>query len=212
MSGGLDGDRLLLKRLRTGDQLAWRELIDRFEGRLHAYVDARVRDRSACEDIVQETLVGFHLALPHFADDKPIENYLFRIAAHKRMDYMRQAGRRQRFSTSLTTSSGGDWDIVASTQRGASSIARQSEQQRIEEAAIVAALGEMIVRWRERGDWRKLECVELLFVRGWPNKRVAETLGISEQQVANFKFDAIEGLRKRVGLYRTGDGDSGTQL
>jgi RNA polymerase sigma-70 factor (ECF subfamily) len=128
------------------------------------------------------------------------------------MDYMRQAGRRQRFSTSLTTSSGGDWDIVASTQRGASSIARQSEQQRIEEAAIVAALGEMIVRWRERGDWRKLECVELLFVRGWPNKRVAETLGISEQQVANFKFDAIEGLRKRVGLYRTGDGDSGTQL
>ena len=68
----------------------------------------------------------------------------------------------------------------------------------------------MIARWRERGDWRKLECVELLFVRGWPNKRVAETLGISEQQVANFKFDAIEGLRKRIGNPRTGKGDWGT--
>ncbi|MEY4177234.1 MAG: polymerase sigma-E factor [Planctomycetota bacterium] len=206
MSGGLDGDRLLLKRLRAGDQTAWRELIDRFEGRLHAYVDARVRDRAACEDIVQETLIGFHGALAHFADDKPIENYLFRIAAHKRMDYMRQAGRRQRFSGSLTTSSGGDWDIVASSQRGASSIVRNSEQQRIEETAIVAALAEQITRWRERGDWRKLECVELLFVRGWPNKRVAETLGISEQQVANFKYDAIEGLRKRLGNQHVAEG------
>jgi RNA polymerase sigma-70 factor (ECF subfamily) len=205
MNGGLDGDRLLLKRLRAGDQSAWRELIDRFEGRLHAYVDARVRDRSACEDIVQETLLGFHNALAHFADDKPIENYLFRIAAHKRMDHMRQSGRRQRFSQSLTTSSGGEWDIVASTQRGASSIARRSEQQRLEEAAIVAALSEQIARWRERGDWRKLECVELLFVRGWPNKRVAEALGISEQQVANFKYDAIEGLRKRLGNQRAAD-------
>ncbi len=206
MSGGLDGDRVLLKRLRAGDQSAWRELIDRFEGRLHAYVDARVRDRTACEDIVQETLLGFHHALPHFADDKPIENYLFRIAAHKRMDHMRQVGRRQRFSGSLTTSSGGEWDIVASTQRGASSIVRNSEQQRIEEAAIVAVLTEQIARWRERGDWRKLECVELLFVRGWTNKRVAETLGMSEQQVANFKYDTIEMLRKRVGGYRPVDG------
>ena len=41
-------------------------------------------------------------------------------------------------------------------------------------------------------------CAELLFVRGWANKDVAEELGISEQQVANYKFDFIARLRTLV--------------
>ena len=35
----------------------------------------------------------------------------------------------------------------------------------------------------------------LLFVRGWANKDVATKLGISEQQVANQKFDFIARTR-----------------
>ena len=38
-------------------------------------------------------------------------------------------------------------------------------------------------------------CAELLFVRGWANKDVAEELAITEQQVANYKFDFIARLR-----------------
>jgi RNA polymerase sigma-70 factor (ECF subfamily) len=40
--------------------------------------------------------------------------------------------------------------------------------------------------------------MELLFVRGEANKDVAAALGISEQQVANFKFDFLDRLRKLV--------------
>ena len=42
-----------------------------------------------------------------------------------------------------------------------------------------------------------------MFVRGWANKDVAEHLDITEQQVANYKFDFIARLRtlvKRQGL------------
>ena len=45
--------------------------------------------------------------------------------------------------------------------------------------------------------------MELLIVRGRPNKQVAEALKITEQQVANFKFDFLARLRtliKRQGL------------
>jgi RNA polymerase sigma-70 factor (ECF subfamily) len=38
----------------------------------------------------------------------------------------------------------------------------------------------------------------LLFVRGAANKEVATLLGISEQQVANFKFDFLDRLRHLV--------------
>ena len=39
-------------------------------------------------------------------------------------------------------------------------------------------------------------------VRGWSNKRVAEVLGISEQQVANFKFDFLARTKALVGRQR----------
>ena len=54
------------------------------------------------------------------------------------------------------------------------------------------------MRWKERGDWDKLKCIELLIVRGWANKDVAEDLGISEQQVANFKFDFLARMRALI--------------
>ena len=41
-------------------------------------------------------------------------------------------------------------------------------------------------------------CAELLFVRGWANKDVADSLAITEQQVANYKFDFIARLRTLV--------------
>ena len=45
--------------------------------------------------------------------------------------------------------------------------------------------------------------MELLFVRGWANKKVAAKLDLTEQQVANFKFEFLAKLRtfiKRLGL------------
>ena len=40
--------------------------------------------------------------------------------------------------------------------------------------------------------------MELLFVVGLGNKQVAESIDLSEQQVANFKYDFLERLRKVV--------------
>ena len=44
---------------------------------------------------------------------------------------------------------------------------------------------------RERGDWTKLACLELLIVRGWGNRQAAAQLQLSEQAVANFKFEFL---------------------
>ena len=68
--------------------------------------------------------------------------------------------------------------------------------QDLEEASLVAAAREQIAAGRRRGDWEKIQCVAvLLFVRGWPNKEVAVRLGISEQTVANHKFEFLAKLR-----------------
>ncbi len=95
-----------------------------------------------------------------------------------------------------------EWDLP-SPQREASSIARSGERRRLESTALVDAIGAQLRRWRQQGDWEKIKCVELLFVRGLANKVAAQQLSISEQTVANHKFDFLAKLRaliKRHGL------------
>ena len=55
-------DRLLVARIRQGDPQAWNDCIARFEGRLLAFVDSRLRNRAQSEDVVQETFLGFVIA------------------------------------------------------------------------------------------------------------------------------------------------------
>jgi RNA polymerase sigma-70 factor (ECF subfamily) len=75
---------------------------------------------------------------------------------------------------------------------------RSGERRKLEETALVAVLRELFDHWRARGDWEKIKCMELLFVRGWANKDAAAALNISEQTVANHKFDFLAKLRAAV--------------
>ena len=90
----LNPERMLVDSIRSGSTDAWQQLIDRFEGRLLAFVSARLVDRSHAEDIVQDTFVGFLNSLPNYDCERPLEGYLFSIAAYKLTDHLRRQGRR----------------------------------------------------------------------------------------------------------------------
>jgi RNA polymerase sigma-70 factor (ECF subfamily) len=192
-----ESDRLLVARVRRGEPDAWQELIARFEGRLLAFVEKRIGRGHPSEDIVQETFVGFLTSLPNYDESRLLEGYLFSIAAHKLTDHLRREGRRPTVPLAGGSDSGGSWDLPGNA-RGASSIHRSREDRKLEERALVRALTEQFEHLRARGDWEKIQCAELLFVRGWPNKDVAKRLGISEQKVANHKFDFLARLRTAI--------------
>jgi RNA polymerase sigma-70 factor (ECF subfamily) len=80
----------------------------------------------------------------------------------------------------------------------ASSLARSDERRALESAAIARALGLMVRQWQEKGDYVRLKVLELLWVKGWQNRDVATFLGISEQQVANFRFAAVKKLSEQI--------------
>src|SRR5580765_5602433 len=86
-------DRLLVKQIRAGDPRAWQNLISRYEGRLLAFVERRLHDRSASEDVVQETFIGFLNSIPNFDEKRELQTYLFTIASHKLTDHLRRVGR-----------------------------------------------------------------------------------------------------------------------
>jgi RNA polymerase sigma-70 factor, ECF subfamily len=190
-----DSDRLLIQEIRRGDPRAWETLIARYEGRLLAFVDRRLRDRAASEDVVQETFVGFLNSLPNFDENRELQTYLFTIASHKLTDHLRRVGRHP-----LKTSSDSG-DVLAQQldrHAAASSLVRSDERRELESAAIMRCLGQMVREWQNKGDYVRLKVLELLWVKGWQNRDVAAFLNISEQQVANFRFAAVKKLSEHI--------------
>src|SRR5262249_42527493 len=99
--------------------------------------------------------------------------------------------------SSTAASNGENWELPGGG-RPASSIARSGERRELEEEALLRGIREQIVHWRGKRDWQKIKRMELLFFWGAANKEVAAAIKISEQQVANFKFDFLDRLRKLV--------------
>ena len=97
-SSPLNADQLLVEQISQGQEQAWEDLIARYEGRLLAFVESRIRNRSTSEDIVQETFVGFLNSLPNYDSKRPLESYLFSICAYKLTDFLRREGRRPAIS------------------------------------------------------------------------------------------------------------------
>ena len=191
-----DSDRLLIEQIRQGDSRAWETLISRYEGRLLAYVQRRIRDRAASEDVVQETFVGFLNSLPNFDDRRELQTYLFTIASHKLTDHLRRTGRHP--LRNLNDSNSDLLEQQFDRQLSASSRARQDERQALESAAIVRCLGQILREWQDRGEYVRLKVLELLWVKGWANRDVAAFLEVSEQQVANYRFAAVKKLTEQI--------------
>jgi RNA polymerase sigma-70 factor (ECF subfamily) len=197
-----EADKLLISQVRAGDQRSWQLLIERYEGRLLAFVDSRLHDRATSEDVVQETFVGFLTSLPNYDEKRDIEAYLFSIAAHKMTDHLRRQGRRP-IDQFGSDDHGRPLEEVPGGARAASSIARSDERRDAEEKMLALALRQILDEWAQRGDFERLRCLELLIVKNWANKDVARYLGLTEQAVASYKFQTVSRLKdmaRRAGM------------
>ena len=211
-----DEDASLLTGVRRGEAVAWERLIARYEGRLMAFVEQRLGDRAAAEDVVQEAFLGFLTALPNYDEQTPLESFLFAIAAHKLTDVLRRKGRRPALSLVLRDDSSGGAEPhsgraahrePAGRERKASSMARSTERRVVVERVLGDSLRGLIQSWYSRGEFERLQCVELLFVLGWSNKDVAARLSLSEQAVANHKSFVVGKMKEAAATARLRDLD-----
>ncbi len=191
-----ESERLLVHQIRQGDARAWEHLIARYEGRLLAFVNRRLHDHAASEDVVQETFLGFLNSLPNYDERRELQTYLFTIASHKLTDHLRRGGRHP-----LQFVSDGPSDLLhlkLDDQAGASTVARGQEQRQLESDAIARAVGQLLEQWRTQGEYVRIKVLELLFVKGMANRDVAAFLQVSEQHVANVRFAAVKKISETV--------------
>lgn len=88
-------DEELLDDARRGDDSAFRQLVERYEGRVAATVIGMLGAGEEAEDAGQETFIRFYRSLDKFRGESSIATYLTRIAINQSLDAIK---RRQRWT------------------------------------------------------------------------------------------------------------------
>lgn len=189
-----DADAFLLEAVQRGDQRAWSDLIDRYQGRLLSFSRRMLAEKSEAEDLVQDTFVGLLKSLPTFDPSRSLETYLFAILRNKLSDHIRRrgaAGQRQSLDTLEMDDAAPAWIDRDTPSRRVASNERLDAQRRV----LTGALRSWVEQCTERGRFSDLIIIEMLLVLGLRNKEVASDLSMTEPAVAGVKFRVLEQWR-----------------
>jgi len=193
MDPNADADVFLVEQIRAGDQAGWRQLIDRYTGRLLAFARARAGSLGDAEDLVQDTFVGFLQSITRYDSTRPLETYLFTILRYKIYDLLRQ----KKLPVHGEPKDAADWwdHVTPVTQESPSGYAVIAEAGRQQEELLAGMLRRLIHELRDRGAFDDLQVIELVFFAGKRNLDVAELLDMDQKAVAGIKFRAIQKLQ-----------------
>ena len=189
-----EADTYLIQAVQDGDQQAWREVIERYQGRLVSFARRMLTQRGDAEDLVQETFMGLLRSLPNYDSSRSLETYLFAILRNKLHDYFRKMDKGQRQSLDLL-----DLDDAPQAWLDPETPSRHvADQERIQDQrkALVTCLRQWVDKCRTQDRFQELIVVEMLMVLGLRNKEAAEDLDLSETAVAGIKFRVLEQWRK----------------
>ena len=75
-------ERELIERCRTGDDIAFGELVDRYKNLVYGMVHRMVADRSVVDDLAQEVFLKVHRGLPYFRGEARLSTWIYRIVAN----------------------------------------------------------------------------------------------------------------------------------
>jgi RNA polymerase sigma-70 factor (ECF subfamily) len=162
-------DEQLLVDYLAGDQLAFEELVKRYQTELYAFLHRFVSDAATAEDLFQETFIQVHRNARTFDATRKFRPWLFTIAANKARDFLRSSNRRNTQSLDNTTGTGGAstfLDLMQADQLlPADELAKTEDVQQVQ-----AVLAEMPAMYRE--------VLILNYFHRFAYKQMADMLGV----------------------------------
>jgi RNA polymerase sigma-70 factor, ECF subfamily len=85
-------DLTLVARVRTGDQRAFKLLVERYQRKVYAVALGMLKDKEEARDVAQEAFVKVYRYLDHFKGDASFYTWLYRITVNICIDVMRRKG------------------------------------------------------------------------------------------------------------------------
>jgi RNA polymerase sigma-70 factor, ECF subfamily len=184
-AGDDGGPGALVNRWRSGDPGAFREVVDRYQGPLLAYVHSLLGHLQDSEDVVQETLVRAHASVHQLRTPDLLWGWLKRIAHNAAIDTARTSVRRGTPTDPYLIQEIGDC-----TPPGGS----DGPEAVISLEAIVKAIESLPEIYRLAAVYHYLE--------EWPSAKIAATLGIDAAAARQRISRAGKMLREALGKTR----------
>ena len=85
-------DLTLVQRVRSGDQRAYKTLVERYQRKVYSVAVGMLKDREEARDVAQEAFVKVYRYLDHFKGDASFYTWLYRITVNICIDVMRRKG------------------------------------------------------------------------------------------------------------------------
>lgn len=172
-----DADTRIMMRLRSDDDIALGELLDRYWKTLVKYSFGFIGDLDSAEDIVQEAFVRVWRSRASWAPTGSVRGYLYRIVRNLALQEGEKRSVRRRYGQLAP--------LIQQPANPAEDLDRKLRQQVLADA--IEALSP-----------RRREIVILARFHSLSYAQIAEVMGISSQTVANQMSSALRELRKSL--------------
>ena len=193
-----DADSFLIAAIRKGDERAWHQLIERYQGRLLAFARARLRQPGEAEDALQETMLGFLTSLKHYDSARSLETYMFAILRYKISELLEKKQRRSEYVGGFDVDDEGPGIAEPSDTETPSQAAANRERAVRQTEVLATILRRLIEELRDKRKLDDLQVIEALFYVGMRNKEAGELFKRDEKGIAGVKFRALDRLREFV--------------
>lgn len=183
-------DDALMSASATGDEAAFRVLVERWERRVLAFFFRSLGSADDAADLAQETFLRLHRAAPAYVSRGRFAPFLFRIAGNLARNEIRRRSVRRLLTWGGSGAEGDEAAILeaeaADTDRPDVAWTRARDAERVRRALL--ALPE-----------RQRVAVTLKRFEGFTQDEIAEAMGISVSAVESLLVRGMAALRKRLG-------------
>jgi RNA polymerase sigma-70 factor, ECF subfamily len=178
-------DDALIRKVRDGNDDAFREIVDRYKDGLVNYVSHLVRSRDRAEEIAQDAFVRLYQNASRYRERERLAPYLYRIATNI---VITQARREKRWNLLLPRLHASTRDSEPSPE---TTLMRDEIQRQ-----VTAALESLPVKFRAP--------LVLFEIEGWSYEEIGQTLSLRCGTVKSRIFRARELMRRSLASWWTG--------
>ncbi len=189
-------DITLVERVRTGDQRAFKLLVERYQRKIYSVALGMLKDKEEAKDVAQEAFVKVYRYIDHFKGDASFYTWLYRITVNICIDVMRKKG-----STSGREAVEFDESVkmdIAEANIGAVGSRLGTNPQK---SALRAELAQRITDAIQQIPEAHRKILLLREVEGMSYEDLARTLNIPKGTVMSRLFHARLKMQKILGEY-----------
>ena len=83
-------EALLVRRIQAGDEMAFREIVDRYQSKVFSIIYGILRNHNDAEDIAQQVFAKIYFSIKNFDFRSSLLTWIYKITVNECYDYLRK--------------------------------------------------------------------------------------------------------------------------